>query len=207
MLALFFEVCPRPGRMQAYLDTAARLRPLLEASGGCLFIDRFKSLDRDGWLLSYQVWRDEAAMTAWRVHHGHHGAQQAGRDAIFSDYRLRVAQVVRQETPGKPAWQPQRLNTWNDPATRPPRHMVVADSVDAPAGGAEYGERYESLYRPGRFAQVRAVTSLAEALDLTEVCRIGGNIETFRVCEIERDYGMFERAEAPQYYAPVERPA
>ncbi len=27
-----------------------------------------------------------------------------------------------------------------------------------------------------------------------------------RVTEVERDYGMFVRAEAPQYYAPVARP-
>lgn len=206
MLALFFEVCPREGKMQRYLDIAAAMRPQLDVSGGCLFIDRFRSLDREGWLLSYQIWQDEAAMTRWRVHHGHHGAQCAGRNEIFADYRLRVAQVVREEAPGKPAWQPQRLNTWNDPATRAPRYLVVADSAGAPAGDAVAGERYESLYRPGKFAQVRAVASLAEALDLTEVCRVGGPVETFRTCEIERDYGMFERAEAPQYYPPIDPP-
>lgn len=207
MLALFFEVCPRPGLMQRYLDLAASLRPLLDQSGGCQFIDRFRSLDREGWLLSYQIWRDEAAMTAWRVHAAHHGVQCIGRDEVFSDYRLRVAQVVREECPGKPAWQPQRLNTYNDPAARPPRYMVVADSsarLDA-LGEAKF-ERYESLYRPGKFAQVAGVASFAEALDMTEVCRVGGPVDSFRSCEIERDYGMYDRAEAPQFHCPVSRP-
>ena len=207
MLALFFEVCPRPGQMQRYLDIAASMRPLLDQSGGCLFIDRFKSLDREGWLLSYQIWRDEASMVRWRVHAGHHGAQTAGREEVFSDYRLRVAQVVREETPGKPAWQPQRLNTYNDPASKPPRYMVVADSTARlDTLGIATPERFESLYRPGKFAQVASVTSLAEALDMTEVCRTGGPMDSFRVCEIERDYGMYDRAEAPQYYCPVSRP-
>ena len=53
--------------------------------------------------------RDEAALTAWRVHAGHHGAQEAGRAQVFEDYRLRVAQVVREESPGKPAWQPKKV--------------------------------------------------------------------------------------------------
>jgi heme-degrading monooxygenase HmoA len=207
MLALFFEVCPRPGLMQRYLDIAAAMRPLLDQSGGCLFIDRFRSLEREGWLLSYQIWRDEAAMTAWRVHAAHHNAQCAGRDEVFADYRLRVAQVVREETPGMPAWQPQRLNTWNDPAVKAPRYMVVADSSERmEALGTTQVERYESLYRPGKFAQVASVTSAAEGLDLTEVCRIGGPMDCFRLCEIERDYGMYDRTEAPQYYCPVSRP-
>ncbi|MBL8385513.1 MAG: antibiotic biosynthesis monooxygenase [Burkholderiales bacterium] len=205
MLALFFEVCPRPGMMQRYLDIAAAMRPQLDAVGGCLFIDRFRSLDRDGWLLSYQIWRDEAALTAWRVHPGHHGAQVAGRDEVFTDYRLRVAQVVRAEAPGKPAWQPSRLGAWNDPATRPPRYLVVADSAGGPAGATLGGERYESLYRPGCFAQLQGVGSMAEALDKSAVCRVGGPVESYRICEIERDYGMHDRVEAPQYYPPVAR--
>ncbi|MBL8378273.1 MAG: antibiotic biosynthesis monooxygenase [Burkholderiales bacterium] len=206
MLALFFEVCPRPGMMQRYLDIAASMRPQLDSSGGCLFIDRFKSLEREGWLLSYQIWRDEAAMTAWRVHAGHHGAQKAGRDEVFADYRLRVAQVLREEAPGKPAWEAKRLSIWNDPAHTKPRYLVVADSQSGSASlGAARVESFESIYRPGRFAHLASVASYAEALDLTEVCRVGGPVETFRVCETERDYGMFERREAPQYFSEARR--
>ncbi|MFN0160730.1 MAG: antibiotic biosynthesis monooxygenase family protein [Burkholderiales bacterium] len=206
MLILLFEVLPREGMMQPYLDTAAALKPLLEASGGCLFIDRYRSLDREGWLLSYQLWRDEASMTAWRVHAQHHRAQTTGRHEVFADYRLRVAQVLREETPGKPAWQAQRLNQWNDPAHKAPRHFVVADATAASDSmGNAKAERFESIYRPGHFAQVAAVDSYAQALDLTEVCRSGGPVDAFRICEVERDYGMFERAEAPQFFSAAAR--
>jgi hypothetical protein len=30
-------------------------------------------------------------------------------------------------------------------------------------------------------------------------------IEYFRILDVMRDYGMYERAEAPQYYPPVKR--
>ena len=207
MLALFFEVCPRPGQMQRYLEIAAAMRPLLDAAGGCLFIDRFRSLDRDGWLLSYQIWRDEAAMTAWRVHAGHHKAQCQGREEVFSDYRLRVAQVIHEDKPERAPWQPPRLSAYNDAAARPPRHMLVIDAggpVELPGGIT--AERYESLYRPGKFAQVAPLESLDQGLGMRDFCRTGAALDSLRLCEIERDYGMFERAEAPQFYPPVARP-
>ena len=208
VLALFFEVCPRAGQMQQYLDIAASMRPLLDQSGGCLFIDRFRSLDRDGWLLSYQIWRDEASMVRWRVHAGHHRAQNLGREEVFADYRLRVAQVVREDLPGRPAWRPCRLNAYNDPGTRTPRHMIVADS-SAPLGDIGQAEvaRYESLYRPGRFAQIATLASPPEPLDEAPPSPLEPAMDCLRICEIERDYGMHDRAEAPQYMCPVSRPA
>src|SRR5882757_8697434 len=91
MIGLFFEVQTKPGHRDQYLDLAASLKPDLTAMGGCLFIDRFKSLTRENLLLSYQIWQDEGAMTAWRVDASHHGVQEIGREKIFSDYRFRIA--------------------------------------------------------------------------------------------------------------------
>jgi heme-degrading monooxygenase HmoA len=76
MICQFFEVQTRLGHRDQYLDLAASLRPALDAMGGCLFIDRFQSLSREHLLLSYQIWQDEAALTAWRVHGPHHKIQE-----------------------------------------------------------------------------------------------------------------------------------
>src|SRR3954447_26757096 len=102
MIGLFFEVQTRPGHRNQYLDLAASLKPDLEAMGGCRFIDRFRSLTRENLLLSYQIWQDEAALTAWRAHAHHHDVQTIGRARVFSDYRIRVAQVIHEERPGQP---------------------------------------------------------------------------------------------------------
>ncbi len=99
MIGLFFEVQTRPGHRDQYLDLAASLKPELEAMGGCLFIDRFRSLTRENLLLSYQIWRDEGALTAWRAHAYHHEVQTIGREKVFSDYRIRVAQVIHEASP------------------------------------------------------------------------------------------------------------
>ncbi|WP_035654995.1 antibiotic biosynthesis monooxygenase family protein, partial [Bradyrhizobium sp. STM 3809] len=120
MLSLFFEVEVKPGRLDQYLQLAAALRPELDALGGCLFLDRFKSLSRDNLILSYQIWQDEGAMTAWRVHAHHHDIQTLGRDKVFSDYRLRVAELIHEVTPGQAARQPERRGTYNDPKRRAP---------------------------------------------------------------------------------------
>ena len=205
MLALFFEVKPRPEHFQRYLDMAAALRPELEKIDGFISIDRYKSLARDGVVLSHSIWRDEAALTAWRVQENHHRAQEAGRNAIFLDYRLRIAEVVREEMPGKPAWQPQRLSAYNDPAHHAPRYMVVAESssgmFDALPGVTP--EAWASLNRPDEFVHVMSVPALPEALEVTENCRIGAPAYRYRICEVERDYGMYDRAQAPQYYPPA----
>lgn len=95
MIAVIFEVLPREGRQQDYLDTAAGLRPLLEEVDGFLSIERFQSLSQPGKMLSLSFWRDEEAVRRWRNLEAHRGAQAFGRTQAFADYRLRVAQVLR----------------------------------------------------------------------------------------------------------------
>lgn len=195
-LALLFEVKPKPETFDEYLAIAARLRPELDASGGCLFIDRFRCVREPARILSLQIWRDEAALVKWRVNEPHHKAQTLGRTRIFDDYRLRIAQVLHEES-ANGNWQPTRLTTYNDPAAQPPRHLMIAESHQA----LGLGESYESLYRPGEFATVLDVASTSGAPKMSELT----GAFRVRLCETERDYGMFDRREAPQYYPPRER--
>ena len=95
MIAVIFEVQPKEGRRQAYLDLAAELRPLLEELDGFIAIERFQSLSNPEKILSLSFFRDEAAVQAWRALDRHRQAQSAGRAALFADYRLRVAGVIR----------------------------------------------------------------------------------------------------------------
>ncbi len=95
MIAVIFEVIPDPAERTRYLDTAAELRPLLEKMDGFISVERFESLTQPGKLLSLSFWRDEEAVKAWRNVGEHRQAQAAGRGGIFQDYRLRVADVMR----------------------------------------------------------------------------------------------------------------
>jgi len=146
-------------------------------------------------------------MTAWRTNEIHHKAQTLGRTQIFLDYRLRVAQVLREEEPGKPAWNAQRLNVYNDPVHKSPRYIMAVQSTSADFAAPEATriESYASIYREGEFLHVAEVPSLRAGLEVSENCRVGAPAYNYRVCEIERDYGMFERAEAAQYYPAMHR--
>ncbi len=95
MIAVIFEVEPAPDGYAAYLEHAARLRPMLEKMDGFISVERFQSLTDPGKLVSLSFWRDEASVRAWREHPEHRATQAAGRAGIFRDYRLRVAAVVR----------------------------------------------------------------------------------------------------------------
>lgn len=95
MIAVIFEVTPHPEHAQTYLDLAADLRPLLAQIDGFISIERFRSLSTPDKLLSLSFWRDEAAVSAWRNLEAHRLTQARGRSEVFRDYRLRVADVLR----------------------------------------------------------------------------------------------------------------
>lgn len=95
MIAVIFEVEPKEGQKDAYLDIAAQLKSSLANIDGFLSIERFQSLADPNKLLSLSFWRNEAAVSAWRALPVHRSAQDAGRNVHFENYRLRVAEVDR----------------------------------------------------------------------------------------------------------------
>jgi heme-degrading monooxygenase HmoA len=95
MIAVIFEVWPKPERKKDYLDIAAQLRPILEKIDGFISIERFESSTEPGKILSLSFFRDETAVQAWRATNEHRLAQAKGRREIFANYRLRVASVIR----------------------------------------------------------------------------------------------------------------
>ena len=95
MIAVIFEVIQHADKKQAYLDMAAEMKPLVEQIDGFLSVERFQSLTNPEKLLSVSFFRDEAALNEWRQLTQHRKAQRAGRNSYFNDYRLRVAQVLR----------------------------------------------------------------------------------------------------------------
>ncbi|MCW8056018.1 antibiotic biosynthesis monooxygenase family protein [Agrobacterium radiobacter] len=95
MIAVIFEVWPADGEKQHYLDIAAGLRAELETIDGFLSVERFQSISNPQKMLSLSFFRDEEAVKAWRNTPPHRTAQSLGRSGVFSDYRLRIAHVMR----------------------------------------------------------------------------------------------------------------
>jgi heme-degrading monooxygenase HmoA len=118
MIAVIFEVFPATGARDEYLDMAAALKPQLEQADGFISIERFESLYTPGKLLSLQFWRDEESLAKWRNVAEHRSAQVVGRAGLFSDYRLRIAAVIRDYG-------------MNERAEAPPDSRVIHDRATA----------------------------------------------------------------------------
>lgn len=105
MIAVIFEVTPVAGEEQAYLDAAQALTQALDHAEGLISIERFRSIADPGKLLSYSLWRDDAAVAQWREVTEHRASQQAGRATLFDRYTIRVATVMREH-----CWQRDKQN-------------------------------------------------------------------------------------------------
>jgi len=95
MIAVIFEVKINEGKQEEYLQIAAQLREHLIKVDGFISIERFASLSEDGKICSLSFWEDEASIKQWREFGVHRLAQEKGKAGIFADFRIRVAEVVR----------------------------------------------------------------------------------------------------------------
>lgn len=95
MIAVIFEVIPTTEGKTQYLETAAGLKQFLSSIKGFISVERFQSLTDSNKILSLSFWDNEQAVRKWRNLSAHRAAQQAGREQLFADYRIRVAGVIR----------------------------------------------------------------------------------------------------------------
>jgi heme-degrading monooxygenase HmoA len=189
MFAVIFEVNPRPEAWDEYLSHAATLRPELVAIEGFIANERYASLGRPGWLVSLSIWRDEKALIRWRTHALHHEIQGKGRSDVFADYHLRVGEIVV-DTDVEEALPQNRFDTTEVGAAKA---VTITERLLGAAASDEDG--FDSITRPGNGLYLRGWPDLASA-----EAAIAGMPGRHRVVRIIRDYGMFARAEAPQYF-------
>jgi heme-degrading monooxygenase HmoA len=187
MHGLFFDVQPKPGHMPHYFDHVNRLKPILAAHAGLMFLDRYQPRDDAGALLSHQLWADEQAIAAWRAESTHRASQAAGRRIHFDGYRIRVGEMVLHLTKDLPA-------PHDD---IPDARLLVVAYGD---GGLTLpGARlYESVNHAGQCVALAGDRSRAEALDLAHQAMAQG-ARDLRIFAINRDYSLTERAEAPTH--------
>jgi len=221
MFSVIFEVNPRSTAWNAYYDTAKMLRPELEQVEGFVDNIRYRSLQREGWILSLSGWRDEKALVRWRTKMKHHEAQQQGRDQILQDYHLRVGQVTRDtEVPPGVSIVEQRLDEtevgdgttvtlitmkrpteWKE--TTNPADCAQMMGLDPRGEGLLEWELFDALLTPGDLTLLISWRDHAAAERFEDELTVPEGARLRRV-RVVRDYGMFDRREAPQYYADAQ---
>jgi len=223
MFAVIFEVQPRKERWNDYLDLAKYLKPKLEATEGFIDNERFSSKRSEGRVLSLSIWRDEKSVVRWRTQGEHHGVQEKGRLAIFEDYHLRVGEVTDDtETKGLPVGQ----RRFDETEVGDAKMVTITELTPADGGnpgaradllashlGLQSGheglvdhEVFESIYVSGKLL---LLASWRDG-DAAGAWTPGKGPEAakalrHRRVRIIRDYGMFDRREAPQFYPEVTR--
>ncbi len=222
MFSVLFEVHPKPDQWDAYLGYAKMLRPELEQIEGFVDNIRYGSLTREGWILSLSTWRDEKALVRWRTRAKHHGVQEKGRSQVFLDYHLRIGQLTRDtRLPDGHVLREQRLDEtetgdakvviligakrpagWLEKATA--QQVAESLSFDPQAKGLVARDVFNAVLTPGDVILLASWRdqAAAEAFEGTVSLRDGARLRRVRVI---RDYGMFDRREAPQYFPDVNR--
>jgi heme-degrading monooxygenase HmoA len=222
MFSVVFEVHPKSDKWDAYLGYAKMLRPELEQVEGFVDNIRYKSLNRDGWILSLSNWADEKAVVRWRTTMKHHEVQELGRGEVLSDYHLRVGQITSDsKLPEGFELKEQRLDETEVgegtaivliDAKRPEAWKETTNSADCaewlglePLHGFLDWDLLEAVLTPGdiilmiTFKDRQAADEFMSSVILPNTARM-------RSIRVIRDYSMFDRREAPQYYPEVHRP-
>lgn len=222
MFVVIFEVRPKRERRDEYLDLAKYLKPKLEAIDGFIGNDRYRSKLAERRLLSLSTWRDEKSVIRWRTHGEHHAVQQKGRFEIFEDYHLRVGEVsddsdpppglgIAQQRFDETATASAKAVSITEITVPETRHVdfetgpLSALGLDRHADGLVGQEVFESIYNPGNVLLLATWRDAAAAEAWTPAPSPvfdGAKLRHRRV-RVIRDYGMYDRREAPQYYPDV----
>jgi heme-degrading monooxygenase HmoA len=220
MFSVLFEVRPKAEQWNAYLDNAKRLRPVLEKVEGFVDNIRYRSLTREGWILSLSNWKDEKALVRWRTNAEHHAVQAKGRFEILEDYHLRVGQVtVDTRLPAGYALLEQRLDETEAGAGTAVtlidagRAKAVAEDfsaedlarslgLDGGAPGLQSWDVFDAVLTPGTPILLMSWRDPGSAEAFEKRASLPAALRLRRV-RIIRDYGMDDRREAPQYYPEV----
>ncbi len=217
MFSVIFEVQPKPEQWDGYLGLGKMLKPELEQVDGFIDNVRYRSLRHQGWLLSLSGWRDEKALVRWRTQARHHMVQERGRSEIFLDYHLRIGQVTQDTRPPEGhALHEQRLDeTETGDATtislidaqRPPEWVERTSPDDVAkwlgllpdASGLITWDVFDAVLTPGDVVLLISWRDRAVAEAFESVVSLQDGVRLRRV-RVVRDYGMFDRREAPQFY-------
>jgi heme-degrading monooxygenase HmoA len=219
MFSVIFEVHPKEGKKDEYLRLAKHLKPLLEGINGFIDNERFESNRRPGWVLSHSTWRDEKSVVRWRTEAEHDAVQEKGRYEIFEDYRLRVGEVISDTDPPPEApIREQRLDKTEVGQAKvvtfteitPERSTIFATQgdllhlgLDRHRGAIVERDVFASIYNPGKVALLVGWKDVEAAKAWSPEKIDGMQALRQRSIRIVREYGRFDRREAPQFYPDV----
>lgn len=193
MQSVLFDVLPKSGHVEQYFSMAAHLRPMVEQNPGFISVERFMNLQNQDWYLSFSCWKDEESLAQWRCQPDHNGAQVCGRNQVFDDYRLRVSATKNK----------QHLT---DKTIRERILLFIGqfNEIQAILSQSPF-VRFDSKSYQGVLDAKRGISIIEFPPDQMineELTHLSSSDPVELIWfEVVRDYGMFNRAEAPTQFA------
>ena len=208
MLSAIFEARPSAGRWNAYLDKVRLLRPELDQVPGFTGISLYRSLARDGWMLSLAGFEDEQAMLRWRrLSERNEGSANDG-GALLAERRLRAGPVAFDTgadeggriagrdfeelgASGKSAVTLIDGLQWPDwVRSRNPEEIALYLGFDPYSyGDCISWDVLDSIFSPGAIILIASWKGLAPALDFARSAMVPDDART-RVVGGVREYGI-----------------
>lgn len=151
------------------------------------------NLQNQDWYLSFSCWKDEESLAQWRCQPDHNGAQVCGRNQVFHDYRLRVSAAKNK----------QHLT---DKTVRERILLFIGqfDEIQAILSQSPF-IRFDSKSYQGVLDAKRGISIIEfspEHIINEELTHFSSPDPVEQIWfEVVRDYGMFNRAEAPAQFA------
>ncbi len=182
------------------------LRPELVKVPGFIHNERYSSERTEGRLLSVSLWESEKAVIRWRTHGVHHEVQGLGRFEVFDDYHLRVGEVIADSASGD--LRPTRSDVTEVGAAKAVTMAESEPGEERPqsprtSGDALDAEHYTGITTEGKRLLLVSWRTEEGACAWLAQQPAGPR---YRQIRIVRDYGLHYRAEAPQYFPPVDVP-
>jgi len=171
----------------------------------------------------------EKALVRWRTQSKHHHAQDKGRTEILENYHLRVGEVQYEMDPneagGRKKLEQTRLDetetgtakivslvktklkpleSTGSGVTRDVKEVLQMLNFDPHSTkGLASWDAFEAILSPGDVLFLCSWIDPMMAEQFSE--QVSPSAHQIRQVRIIRDYGMFDRTEAPQYYPEVKR--
>ncbi|KAG8527983.1 uncharacterized protein KY384_006899 [Bacidia gigantensis] len=216
VFSVIFEEKHNSEHWSTYVAGAKILRPISESIPGHIDHILYRSLTREGWNLSLSSWANEKALVRWRTTKEHCKYQDMGRNKLLVDYHLRVGLNV-QDSHGAAAAGSLEQTEVGD-ATMILLHDIVKspdwvkektpENIANSLGlrqqqlGLVQWDVFDEVLQPGHVLLLSCWKDQSATLAFEGEYNWENGVR-LRTVQIVRDYGMFDRREAPQYYPDV----
>ena len=218
MFSVVFEVRPRAGQRDAYLGSVKMVQPEIERAPGFVDNIRYRSLTRDGWILSLSSWRDEESLVRRRTGIDHEDVHEKDRSGILDDYHFRAGPIAYDtRLPDRCELSVRRIDeadAGEDTAITlidagQARNWVESHNAQEIAlylgfdlnsyGDCISWDVFDSLLIPGEIILLVLWKDQEAAMRFARSAMVPDDSRV-RMLRVVRDYAMLDRREAPQYF-------